>query len=95
MTEVFVSDGNEYIVNPFLIAQVKRMKACNFSNVIEMMKPCQPFKKKESTQARDRKRNKRPEPKSRQANSPKEMSHKENKEPLSTKTSTNCTKHIN
>ncbi len=76
MAKVFVSDGNEYIVNPFLIAQVKIMKACNFSNVIEMMKPCQPLKK-ESTQARQRKRNKRPEPKSRQANSPKEAGHKQ------------------
>jgi len=46
MAEVFVSDGNEYIVNPFVIAQVKIMKVCNFSNVIEMMKPCQPLKKR-------------------------------------------------
>ncbi len=52
MAEVFVSDGNEYMVNPFLIAQVKIM---NFSNVIETMKPCQPLKK-ESTQARERKK---------------------------------------
>jgi hypothetical protein len=41
------------------------------------------------------KRNKGQGPKSRQANSPKEAGHKEAREPLSTKTSTNSLKHIN
>jgi hypothetical protein len=59
-----------------------------------MMKPYQPLKK-ESTQARERKRNKRPETKPRQANSRKEASDKGKEEPLSTKTSTSCMKHIN
>jgi hypothetical protein len=53
-----------------------------------MMKPCQTLKK-ESTQERERKRNKGQGPKSRQANSPKELGHKEVMEPLSTETSNN------
>jgi len=50
---------------------------------------------KESTQARERKRNKGQGPKSMQANSPKEAGHKEARESLSTQTSTSHLKHIN
>ncbi len=51
------------------------------------MKPHQPFEK-DSTQERERKRNKGQGPKFRQANSPKEAGHKEEREPLIIKTST-------
>jgi len=50
-----------------------------------MMKRCQTLLK-ESTQERERKRNKGQGPKSRQANNPKEAGHKEVMESLSTKT---------
>jgi hypothetical protein len=58
------------------------------------MKPCQTFKK-ESTQRRERKRNKGEGPKSRQANSPKGAGHKKEREALSIDTFTIRLKHIN
>jgi hypothetical protein len=63
----------------------KLVLTTDFKN--KLMKPCQT---KESTQERERKRNKRQEPKSRQANSPKEAGHKEKREPLRTGPSTSC-----
>jgi hypothetical protein len=60
-----------------------------------MMKLSQSFKKKESTQGRERKINKGQEPKSRQANNPKEAGHPEEREPLRTEpSSTSRMKHI-
>jgi hypothetical protein len=53
------------------------------------------FIKKENTQERERKRDKGPLPKSRQANSRKEVGHQEKMEPLRTEPSSNCMKHIN
>jgi hypothetical protein len=45
-----------------------------------LMKPGQPLYKKESTQEKERKRNKGQWPKSRQANRPKEAGHKDERE---------------
>jgi hypothetical protein len=59
-----------------------------------MLKPC-PTLQKESTQERERRRNKRQGLKSRQANSPKEAGHKEVREPLNAETSNSHLKHIN
>jgi hypothetical protein len=57
------------------------------------MKPCQTLVK-ESTQERARKRNTGQGPKSRQATSPKEAGHKEEREPLRTEPSTSGLKRI-
>jgi len=64
-----------------------------FHPICLMMKPYE-TSSKESTQARERKKNKGQGPKSRQANNPKEVCHMNVKEPLSTETSTSCIKHI-
>jgi hypothetical protein len=61
---------------PFLCRTETRTGKCPSLKSKQVMKPCQTLYK-ESTQERERKRNKGQGPKSRQANSPKEAGHKE------------------
>jgi hypothetical protein len=74
--------------------EIKGIPPTHTLNLSKMMKPCQ-TSSKESSQEKERQRNKGQAPKSKQANSPKEACNKEAREPLSTKTSTSCMKHIN